>query len=58
MATFFQTPGSGQLSEEEKQFKGIDFDYTKKLTPEQSYENIQNFIGPIVDSLKQSGEAV
>ena len=58
MATFFQTPGSGQLSEEEKQFKGIDYDYTKKLTPEQGYENIQNFIGPIVDSLKQSGEAV
>ena len=58
MATFFQTPGSGQLSEEEKQFKGIDYDYTKKLTPEQGLENIQNFIGPIVDSLRQSGEAV
>ena len=58
MATFFQTPGSGQLSEEEKQFKGIDYDYTKKLTPEEGYENIKNFIGPIVDSLKQSGESV
>ena len=58
MATFFQTPGSGQLSEEEKQFKGIDYDYTKKLTPEEGYENIQNFINPIIDNLKQSGEAV
>jgi hypothetical protein len=58
MATFFQTPGSGQLSEEEKQFKGIDYDYTKKLTPEEGYENIQQFIGPIVDSLKQAGESV
>ena len=58
MATFFQTPGSGQLSQEEKEFKGLDYDYTKKLTPEEGLENIQNFIGPIVDSLKQSGEAV
>ena len=35
MATFFQTPGSGQLSEEEKQFKADE---------EQAIINNENFI--------------
>ena len=36
MATFFQTPGSGQLSEEEKQFKGIDYKKLEQLIKETS----------------------
>ena len=46
MATFF-TAGV-PLTEEERQFKGVDYDYTKKLNPEQSYQNLQdNVITPI-----------
>tara|TARA_Y100000004_G_scaffold111707_1_gene125427 strand:+ start:1977 stop:4187 length:2211 start_codon:yes stop_codon:yes gene_type:complete len=58
MATFFQTPGSGQLSQEELDFKGLDYDYTKKLTPEEGYENIKNFVAPIMQNLQETGESV
>lgn len=58
MATFFQTPGSGQLSQEELDFRGLDYDYTKKLTPEEGYENIKNFVAPIMQNLQETGESV
>ena len=40
MATFFQTPGN-TLTQEEKDFQGVDYDYTQKITPEESAERIQ-----------------
>ena len=55
MATFF-TAGV-PLTEEERQFKGVDYDYTKKLNPEQSYQNLQdNVITPIGNFLTTSAE--
>ncbi len=55
MATFFTT--GVPLTEEERQFKGVDYDYTKKLNPEQSMEAIKNnVITPVSNFLQTSGE--
>jgi len=58
MVSLFRTD-QNQLSEEEKSFKGLEYDYTKKLNPEESYQNLQeNVIIPFKNSLIQSGNEV
>ena len=53
MANFFNT--NSALSEEEQVFKGVDYDFTKKLTPQEGYENIQEkVIKPIGNYLTES----
>ena len=39
MVSLFRTD-QNQLSEEEKSFKGLEYDYTKKINPEESYQNL------------------
>ena len=57
MANFFNT--NSALSEEEQVFKGVDYDFTKKLNPQEGYENIQEkVIKPIGNFLTDSGNEV
>ena len=58
MVSLFRTD-QNQLSEEEKSFKGLEYDYTKKLNPEESYQNLQeNVIIPFKNELVKSGNQV
>ena len=58
MVSLFRTD-QNQLSEEEKSFKGLEYDYTKKINPEESWQNLQeNVILPFTNSLVKSGNQV
>ena len=58
MVSLFRTD-QNQLSEEEKAFKGLEYDYTKKISPTESWQNIQeNVIIPFTNELVKSGNQV
>ena len=58
MVSLFRTD-QNQLSEEEKSFKGLEYDYTKKITPEESAERIQeNVIIPFKNWWETSADSV
>jgi len=58
MVSLFRTD-QNQLSEEEKAFKGLEYDYTKKISPEESYQNIQeNVIIPFKNWWNTSGQEI
>ena len=58
MVSLFRTD-QNQLSEEEKSFKGLEYDYTKKITPEESAEIIQeNVIIPFKNWWETSADSV
>ena len=58
MVSLFRTD-QNQLSEEEKSFKGLEYDYTKKITPEESAERIQeNVVIPFKNWWETSADSV
>ena len=58
MVSLFRTD-QNQLSEEERAFKGLEYDYTKKISPEDSYQQLkENVIIPFTNELVKSGNQV